>query len=263
MSTVDTMLEKYQPGDMDVLVLPEMAFTGYVFKTLEEIAPYLEDPEHGPSVTWAKRQAIRLKCYVIVGYPETVTDASGSNVNYNSLCCVDPTGNLVKTYRKAFLFETDEGWAEEGPGFSVMDIDEFGKVGFGICMDVNPYQFKSDFRAFEFANYHVEQKTDVIFCCMSWLQSSTDKDIPVKETERTSVLKIINYWAMRLLPIYEHNQSNPRHTYFVAANRTGSERGSNFAGGSCVLDICSSSMQLLGYLSKTEQSILIVDTEEP
>lgn len=63
---------------MDVLVLPEMAFTGiikcddfipcfsqlnflyqgYVFKDPTEIEPYLEDSETGPSVQWAKQQGM-------------------------------------------------------------------------------------------------------------------------------------------------------------------------------------------------------------
>jgi protein N-terminal amidase len=105
---------RYKQGDINVLVLPEMAFTGmlelkpmldfslffffffvfkgYVFKNLKEIWPYLEDAETGPSVQWAKEQgkvhaeldsskkkkkkknsfeiAVRLACFVVVGYPQ-------------------------------------------------------------------------------------------------------------------------------------------------------------------------------------------------
>ena len=56
----------------------------------------------------------------------------------------------------------DKTWAEEGQGFEVMDLqlprepDRVIKVGNGICMDINPYDFKADFELFEFANFHLE-----------------------------------------------------------------------------------------------------------
>lgn len=60
---------------------------------------------------------------MIVGYPQRE-----DNKCYNSLCCVDSQGKLVKTYQKCFLFETDEQWATEGPGFVTMEMDGLGKV---------------------------------------------------------------------------------------------------------------------------------------
>jgi hypothetical protein len=35
--------------------LKKILLLGYVFESEKEIAPYLEDEETGPSVTWAKR----------------------------------------------------------------------------------------------------------------------------------------------------------------------------------------------------------------
>ncbi|KAL7316181.1 hypothetical protein PS15m_005317 [Mucor circinelloides] len=240
MQTASTLLETYKKGDIDILVLPEMAFTGYVFKDLQEISPFLEDCETGPSVLWAKKQAIRLECFVIVGYPQK-TDQH----NYNSICCVDPKGRLIYTYQKAFLYETDENWAAEGPGFVSTHIDGLGKVGFGICMDINPYKFKSDFYACEFANYHVQEKTDIILCSMAWLKSKND---PVSST--------IRYWATRLLPLY-HKAEPGKHTIFVACNRVGLERGSEFAGASCVLDITDEHITILDNLKRNTGVLLV------
>ena len=42
------------------------------------------------------------------GYPEGPDD--GGRL-FNSVCVVSPGGGLVTTYRKHFLFETDESWA--------------------------------------------------------------------------------------------------------------------------------------------------------
>ncbi|GAN08560.1 conserved hypothetical protein [Mucor ambiguus] len=243
MQTASTLLETYKKGDIDILLLPEMAFTGYVFKDLQEISPFLEDCETGPSVMWAKTQAIRLECFVIVGYPQKTDQC-----NYNSICCVDPKGRLLHTYQKAFLYETDENWAEEGPGFVSTDIEGIGKVGFGICMDINPYRFKSDFYACEFANYHVQEKTEIILCSMAWLKS---RDDPVSST--------IRYWATRLLPLY-HKAESGKHTIFVACNRIGSERGSEFAGASCVLDITDEHITILNNL-KRNTGVLLVEVK--
>lgn len=37
-----------------------LGFTGYCFSDRSEIQPFLEDPRTGPTISWAKRQAIRL-----------------------------------------------------------------------------------------------------------------------------------------------------------------------------------------------------------
>lgn len=64
------------PGELDLLVLPEMALTGYTFKTAEEIAPFLE-PQNGATYALAAELARRLRCVVVAGYPEVLrSDAS-------------------------------------------------------------------------------------------------------------------------------------------------------------------------------------------
>jgi protein N-terminal amidase len=81
-------LLSFQPGDLNVLVLPEMAFTGvfddchcmmartivsfirvlgYIFRSPAEIEPYLEDEETGRTVTWAKEQGMLAQCFMAPG----------------------------------------------------------------------------------------------------------------------------------------------------------------------------------------------------
>jgi len=45
-----------QAGEVDILILPEMAFTGYVFKSPQEVEPFAEDELSGFTVSWAKTQ---------------------------------------------------------------------------------------------------------------------------------------------------------------------------------------------------------------
>lgn len=47
---------------------------------------------------------------------------------YNSACLVDRQGKVVTTYQKTFLYEVDEAWAQEGPGFKSMYIEGLGQV---------------------------------------------------------------------------------------------------------------------------------------
>ncbi|ORX51230.1 carbon-nitrogen hydrolase [Hesseltinella vesiculosa] len=245
----DRLLADYQQGDIDVLVLPEMAFTGYVFHTKSEVEPYLEDTMTGPTVQWAQRQARRLACYIAAGYPERHADEVTGKVTYfNSMCFVNRQGQLLKTYRKAFLYETDETWASEGQGFETMDVDDLGKIGFGICMDLNPYQFKADFWDMEFAKFHVNQKTDILLCCMAWLRSKTESVNKEKE--------VINYWGTRLLPLLK--RSDGHRTVFVACNRSGHERGSTFAGASAVLELTDQAL-LVDYLTEDVEGVMVVD----
>lgn len=90
MQRVDKMIEYLTPELVDILLLPEMAFSGYMFANREEINPFLE-LEDGPSITWAKQTASRLQCAVLVGYPELDKNTGEA---FNSLAIVDDTGHL-------------------------------------------------------------------------------------------------------------------------------------------------------------------------
>ncbi|CAG8454140.1 11857_t:CDS:2 [Scutellospora calospora] len=237
-----------------------MAFTGYVFENKESIMPYLEDAETGTTVQWAKAQALRLHAFVMVGYPQIIK--GNPDKYYNSVCFIGRNSDLIETYQKTHLYTTDENWADEGPGFKSIYVPGLGKVGFGICMDLNPYRFEADFMAFEFARFHLQQQTDIILCSMAWLSSVSNNQI--------------NYWCRRLLPLYydvygndEESQTDRqnlgangnRKVLFVVANRTGTEKGTNFCGTSCVIYI-SSQKQIspLNILNDHEETVMVVDT---
>lgn len=102
-------------GGLDLLVLPELAFTGYNFPSLSAISPFLEPTSSGPSTRWAHATAKRLNCLVSVGYPEIATLSDSTTRRYNATVTVSPTGAVLAHYRKAFLYYTDATWASEGP----------------------------------------------------------------------------------------------------------------------------------------------------
>ncbi|CAJ0838268.1 17555_t:CDS:10 [Entrophospora sp. SA101] len=197
------LLSSYGPGEIDILLLPEMAFTGYVFTSKDHIRPYLEDAETGTTVQWARSQATRLQAFVMVGYPQIIKGKPDKY--YNSICLVGRSGELITTYQKTHLYETDENWAEEGPGFKSLHIPTLGKVGLAICMDLNPYRFQAPSSEFELARFHLREKSKIILCSMAWLKSSEcvnsellldSYDEPIHDTSN------MRYWCYRLLPLF-------------------------------------------------------------
>lgn len=291
------MIASLNPGDIDILVLPEMAFTGYVFTSKDHIYPYLEDAEEGPSVKWAKTQAVRLNAHVQVGYPEkriVNKDGQPQELFYNSLCFVSPQGKVLVTYAKHFLYYTDENWAEEGPGFHSIPINGLGQVGFGICMDVNPRRFAAPFSKFEFSNFHLEQKSDLVLCSMAWnagdktslkttraqvtssilgimegasdaitdqLQNGSDSDWEDDEEEAALELQCdsIQYWIVRMGPYYNGCPQPPQETIIAIANRIGKEEGNMFVGSSCVIKLSANGPEVIETLPSNKEGLLIAE----
>ncbi len=162
LSAADDVLDRLDPADLDgldLLVLPELAFTGaspawsltalrialtrlagYNFKSLQHIAPCFEEAGSGISSLWAQNIALSHDCAVVVGYPEKVDVSEAwpaSPEYYNSALVVNGSGDVVGNYRKSFLYYTDETWAlEGGRGFFKREIPGLGNVALGICTDL-------------------------------------------------------------------------------------------------------------------------------
>ncbi|KAK8063435.1 N-terminal amidase [Apiospora saccharicola] len=137
LNRADSVLSRSNPDDLDVLVLPELAFSGYNFRSLSDISPYLEPTCAGITSLWARTTALKYNCIVAAGYPEKV-DVSrnwpASPEYYNSLIVVNEEGDTVANYRKTHLYYTDETWALEGPShFYKGHFPGIGNTAMGIC----------------------------------------------------------------------------------------------------------------------------------
>ncbi|KDO20787.1 hypothetical protein SPRG_13539 [Saprolegnia parasitica CBS 223.65] len=229
MAHVSAMLAKLSAADsIDILQLCEMPFTGYCFKDRAEIAPFAERPDNGPTFAWCQAQARRLRCLVACGYVER----GDGDALYNAMMVLSPDGDLVYNARKTFLYETDKTWASPSPS-------RFGswycpwlqrQLSFGICMDINPDDFKAPWEAYEFATSIVEAKSSIVLFSSAW------NDHSPHETSN-SAMPTIQYWANRLVPVIKAARAATTDCYFVCSNRTGIERGTPFVGGSCVLSL--------------------------
>ncbi|KAG8623081.1 hypothetical protein KVT40_008057 [Elsinoe batatas] len=273
----DALLATNTLPSLDLLVLPEMAFTGYSFPDLPSILPFLEPTSSGPSTEWATRTAQRLQCHVCVGYPERSTWPGEEGKNYNSLVTVSPEGEVVAHYRKSFLYYTDETWAEEGQGFLFTEIvgwGEFSKVAMGICMDINPYKFQTEWEKYEFATHCVENEAGLVVLSTAWLTSMMPEDLLA--SPEAPDLDTLNYWVARFKPVLE--KMGRKDVVVIFANRCGIEpgkvdgvtRGTNeqgesvvgFAGTSCVMGIKDGELRIWDMLGRAEENLLVVDTED-
>lgn len=179
-----------------VIVLPEMATTGYCWLSRAEVAPYVE-PIPGPTTARFAALCARYGCYVAIGMPEVEPD---TGVFYNAMALVGPQG-LVGKYRKTHAFVAEPKWAKDGDlGFPVWET-EYGVLGGMICMDAS---------YFEPARLLALQGADVILFPTNWLGEKSPSA----------------FWLSRA---YENG------VYLVAANRYGWERGTQFSGGSAVI----------------------------
>ena len=180
-----------------VIVMPEMAVTGYCWRDRAEIAPLVETVP-GPTTDLFVEIARRHGCYIVVGLAER---DSMTDLYYNTAALVGPDG-LVCAYRKSHPFIAEPRWAAESVNRPPVVATPYGRLGLFICMDAD---YMEPARLLGVAG------CDVVLFPTCWL----DEKAPSAA------------WMARA---YENGM------YLVAADRFGCERGVQFSGGSCVLD---------------------------
>lgn len=260
----DAILAKAKPDDLvdlDLIVLPELAFTGYNFKSLANISPFLEPQGSGISALWARTTALKYDTNVIVGYPERVDVSvkwpTGPEY-YNSAIVVNGDGETIANYRKSFLYATDETWALEGDqGFFAGDIPGLGSTAMGICMDLNPYRFEAPWDAFEFA-YHIQAiEANLVIVTMAWLTLEDSRQFTRMPEEPD--IETLTYWVQRLEPLIRNEDQDE--VIVVFCNRTGIEGELVYAGTSSVVGIKDGEVRVYGILGRGVKDLLVVDTE--
>ncbi len=181
-----------------LLHLPEMCLTGYLWPNRKKIEPLLENKK-GETFQRFSRLCRERQIYLAYGYPEV----SQTGHYYNSQNLIGPEGQLLAHYRKRHLFPADMTWAEPGnlPFQSVPT--PLGRLGLGVCMDLN---FD------DFILFHVQAQTNLLLLAMNWL----DEGGPVME-----------YWRYRLYPFAQT---------CLIANSHGQDQHILFCGRSAVIN---------------------------
>jgi protein N-terminal amidase len=242
-----TLLADLPQSQLDLIVLPELALTGYNFQTPSHITPYVETRTTSPSRKWAQKIAMQYNSSVVVGLP------TQDEQRHNTAVFVDSTGKIVHEYHKYHMFETDYNWGcTSGSGFSFTNLcfdARHVRTSVGICMDLNPWEFIAPFSCYEFANYILANDVSLVIIPMAWLLSAEQESESVEPS-----LATFNYWIKRFEPLVHDAKTRT----VVICNRTGEEEGAVYAGTSCVLQVGGGNVITLGMMGR-EEGVLSVE----
>ena len=115
--------------EADIVVLPELPFTGYYFENREELRSVAEDVCESPTVESLSNLCRDNDFYLVTGFAERDKEKL-----YNSALLISPSG-IVCSYRKLHLFNTEKEYFD--PGDTPLQTFEVrgAKVGLMICFD--------------------------------------------------------------------------------------------------------------------------------
>jgi predicted amidohydrolase len=127
---LEQVIRALENAEADLIVLPELAFTGYYFQDRDELRHLAEDPDTSPTVdSLAALCRARDLVLVTAGFAEKRADKC-----FNSALSIGPQG-LLHTYRKLHLFGTERECFDPGDTpLQVHQVREFN-VGMMICFD--------------------------------------------------------------------------------------------------------------------------------
>lgn len=113
--------------NVDLLALPELAFTGYnIFERLDTLAETID----GPIVTEVAKLANKYNLHLLFGLAKRRLSGEMSN----SAILLDDNGQRLATYDKRYLWDRENEFFVAGKNSCVVDTG-FGKLGLMICYD--------------------------------------------------------------------------------------------------------------------------------
>ncbi len=214
----------------DLIVLPEMANSGYVVHSSAEARALAEYTDESPAVARWHQLAQEYDTYIVAGFGEKVSDTA----LYNSSLVIGPTG-ILGTYRKTHLFFEEKLYYRPGDlGFPVFDLP-FGRIGILICYDL---------RFPEASRILALKGADVICVPTNWVSMMT----PDRIWDSQGYCQA-NYVALANAAM---NQ-----VYMACADRVGAERGIQFLGCSLIIDPAGT--PLAGPASKDGEEVLVTE----
>jgi predicted amidohydrolase len=186
-----------------LIVLPELANSGYVFETREEAFALSEPVPGGESCHAWEKVARERKLYIVAG----ICERDGTRL-FNSAVVIGPEG-YIGTFRKVHLWGEENLFFEPGDrGFPVFQTP-IGRIGVGICYDG---WFPETYRLCAL------QGADIVCVPTNWVP------IPGQAEGREAMANILCMAAA-------HSNS----IFIAAADRIGTERGQPFVGQSLIV----------------------------
>lgn len=114
----------------DLIVLPELSNTGYLYDSPESLTPHAEACDgNGPFLSSIRKLAQAASGLIIVGYAEITDDAL-----YNSAAAISSDG-ILANYRKTHLFDHEKTLFTPGDTGFLTVSHQSVSIGMMICFD--------------------------------------------------------------------------------------------------------------------------------
>jgi omega-amidase len=183
----------------ELIIFPEMVDTGYSMPVIQKHAKKWSDG----AVPELQRIAKEISIGIVAG----ISDRDGASI-FNSQVLVDAQGEVVAKYRKTHLVTAapldERVCLSPGNEFVSCKVGKF-TVGLSICYDL---RFPEMARTLV-----VERRANVIVNSSAW---------PVVRAEHLRILALA--------------RAVENQTYFIIANRVGTDDGVTFCGSSVIVD---------------------------
>ncbi len=197
------LIEQAVTQGANLIVLPELANSGYVFENRQEAFASAEAIPSGPTTQAWAAIAARLEVHLVAG----IAEIDGTAL-YNASVLIGPDG-FIGVFRKMHLWAAENLYFEPGDlGFPVFNT-RIGRVGMAICYDA---WFPETFRLAAL------QGAEIVCVPTNWVP------IPGQAPRREAMANILVMAAA-------HSNA----MFIACANRVGTERGQPFIGQSLIV----------------------------
>ncbi len=115
----------------DIVVLPELATSGYVFQNMEELRSVAIPADGALFDEWAALASTRPSSVIVAGFAEAGADGAV----YNSAAVVTAAG-VLGIYRKVHLWDQEKRFFTPGSDAPLIVETAHGRLGVMICFDL-------------------------------------------------------------------------------------------------------------------------------
>lgn len=125
----EKIIEALRRVRTDLMVLPELALTGYFFSGREEVKYLAEDPNKSLNVMSLIALCRDRNLHLVIGFAEKARDRY-----FNSALLLGPNG-IRGVYRKIHLFNEEKKWFDPGDQPFKTYTVQSARIGMMICFD--------------------------------------------------------------------------------------------------------------------------------
>lgn len=220
-------IEEAAARGADVVVLPELCSSGYMFASRDEAYALAETAGDGPATSAWLRLAAEHGVIVVAGFPER----DGAAL-YNAAFLAMPDGSSA-VYRKVHLWDEEALYFEPGDvGFPVVRTPH-GRIGMLICYDG---WFPESYRTLALKG------ADLVCVPTNWVP------IPGQREGERAMATVLTMAAAHSNAIV-----------VAAADRVGVERGQEFIGQSLI--VSHTGWPVAGPASATDEALLVAEVD--